>query len=71
MLETSNPLLLKFSNMEDKDKYRLRLIYNAMSAVICGQEIPNEITKKLTDKDLEIKKWGIKNEWRNKNNNRK
>jgi hypothetical protein len=42
-----------------------------MSAVICGQEIPNEITKKLTDKDLEIKKWGIKNEWRNKNNNRK
>jgi hypothetical protein len=56
LLETSNPLLLKFSNMEDKDKYRLRLIYNAMSAVICGQEIPNEITKKLTDKDLEIKK---------------
>ena len=52
LLETSNPLLLKFVNMKDTDKARLRLLYNAMSARICNQEIPKSIVKKLVDNDF-------------------
>lgn len=54
LLETSNPLLLKFSNMRDADKLRLRLLYNAMSAVICNQEIPKGIAKKLLDNNFDF-----------------
>lgn len=52
LLETSNPLLLKFSDMKDIDKLRLRLLYNAMSASICNQEIPKNILKKLLNNDF-------------------
>ena len=52
LLETSNPLLLKFSDMKDIDKLRLRLLYNAMSASICDQKIPDNILKKLLDNDF-------------------
>ena len=55
LMETSNPLLLKFSNMSDEDKYKLRLLYNAMSASICGQKIPTTIIKKLTNENFERK----------------
>lgn len=56
LLETGNPLLLKFVSMKDADKVRLRLLYNAMSARICSQEIPKSIVKRLTDNDFEFKK---------------
>ena len=36
LLNTKNPMLLKFVDMLDIDKYRLRLVYNVMSASICG-----------------------------------
>ncbi len=62
LLETGNPLLLKFSNLDDKEKYKIRLLYNAMSAVICRQEIPTEIRKKLLNSDFDFKKEGNKNE---------
>ena len=51
LMETSNPLILKFVNLKDVDKYRLRLLYNAMSASICGMDIPSSITKKLATND--------------------
>lgn len=52
LLSTSNPLLLKFSNMKDIDKLRIRLLYNAMSAVICNQKIPDKILKRLITNDF-------------------
>lgn len=55
LLETSNPLLLKFGNMGDADKYRLRYLYNAMSAAICNQEIPSHIINKLVNNDFSFK----------------
>ena len=48
LLETGNPLLLKFVNLKGEDKYRLRLLYNAISASICGQNIPKRIIEELT-----------------------
>lgn len=56
LLESGYPVLLKFSNMNTEDKVRLRLLYNAMSAAICGQIIPNKIIKKIINNDFEIKK---------------
>ncbi len=56
LLETGNPLLLKFVSMKDADKVRLRLLYNAMSAKICNQEIPKNIVKRLIDNDFGFKK---------------
>ena len=41
--------------MSSEDKVRLRLLYNAMSSIICGEKIPNTILKKLLDKDFSIK----------------
>ena len=55
LLETGNPLLLKFVNMKDTDKFRLRLLYNAMSAVICNQKIPSQIVEKLIRNDFYFK----------------
>lgn len=55
LLDSGHPLLLKFSNMSAEDKVRLRLLYNAMSSIICGEKIPNTILKKLLDKDFSIK----------------
>lgn len=55
LLQTGNPILLKFSNMNDADKLRLRLIYNAMSAAICGQKIPAKVMKRLVNNDLSFK----------------
>lgn len=54
LLETSNPMLLKFVNMDDVDKLRLRLLYNAISASICGQKIPNQVLKKLINSDFDF-----------------
>ncbi|MDE6284228.1 MAG: PH domain-containing protein [Bacilli bacterium] len=56
LLETSNPLLLKFVDMNDSDKFRLRLLYNVMSASICGQKIPNQVLKKLINNDFSFSK---------------
>ena len=55
LLGTGNPLVLKFSNMKDADKARLRYLYNAMSAAICDQVIPDEIVNKLVQNDFEFK----------------
>lgn len=55
LLKTGNPLLLKFSNMDNIDKLRLRLLYNAMSAIICGQKIPNNVLKRLINNDFAFK----------------
>ena len=52
LMETSNPLILKFSNLKDLDKYRLRVLYNAISAAICEIDIPKKIIKCLTDNDF-------------------
>lgn len=54
LLETKNTILLKFADMEDVDKLRLRLLYNAMSASICGQKIPNQVLKKLINNDFDF-----------------
>lgn len=54
LLETRNTILLKFADMEDVDKLRLRLLYNAMSASICGQKIPNQVLKKLINNDFDF-----------------
>ena len=56
LLESGYPVLLKFSNMDTEDKVRLRLLYNAMSAAICGQTVPTKIVKKIINSDFEIKK---------------
>lgn len=62
LLKTGNPLLLKFSNLKDEEKYKVRLLYNAMSAIISGQKIPTEIERKLLNEDFNFKKEGNKNE---------
>lgn len=62
LLETGNPLLLKFKDLKDADKYKIRLLYNAMSAIISGQKIPTEIEKKLLNSDFSFKKEGKENE---------
>ena len=56
LLNSGNPILLKFSNMSDVDKARLRFLYNAMSAAICKQEIPSYIIQKLINDDFKFKK---------------
>ena len=43
-------------SMDAEDKVRLRLLYNAMSAAICGQTVPNKIIKKIINNDFEFKK---------------
>lgn len=52
LLETSNPMLLKFSGMRDTDKLRLRYLYNAMSASINNQPIPVQVLEKLVNNDF-------------------
>lgn len=52
LLNTGNPMLLKFVNMDDTDKYRLRLVYNVMSASISGGKISKEIINKLTTENF-------------------
>lgn len=56
LLGTGNPLVLKFSNMKDSDKARLRHLYNAMSAAICDQNIPKDIVNKLVSDDFKFEK---------------
>lgn len=56
LLDSGYPLLLKFSSMDAEDKVRLRLLYNAMSAAICGQTVPNKIVKKIINNDFEFNK---------------
>lgn len=52
LLETSNPMLLKFDNMKDADKLRLRFLYNAMSAGINNQKVPKHVLEKLVNNDF-------------------
>ena len=52
LMETSNPLILKFSSLKDADKSRLRLLYNAISAGVCEIEIPKKIVNRLTKNDF-------------------
>lgn len=52
LLETSNPMLLKFSDMSDSDKLRLRYLYNAMSASINNQDIPEHVLDRLVKNDF-------------------
>lgn len=52
LLNTGNPMLLKFVDMLDIDKYRLRLVYNVMSASICGVKVSKDIINKLTTEDF-------------------
>lgn len=54
LLTSSNPLLLKFSNMTDRDKMKLRYLYNAMSALICGQKVPKNVEAKLVKDDFDF-----------------
>lgn len=54
LLETSNPMLLKFSDMNDSDKLRLRYLYNAMSASINNQTIPEHILARLVNNDFDF-----------------
>lgn len=56
LLDSGYPLLLKFANVNGEDKVRLRLLYNAMSAVICNQKIPDKIIKRLIENDFEFNK---------------
>lgn len=54
LMETSNPLYLKFVNMKDRDKLRVRVLYNAMSAAITGEKIPEHIKKRLVEDDFDF-----------------
>lgn len=54
LLDSGHPLLLKFSNMKDIDKRKIRLLYNAMSAVICKQKIPTKILQQLLSDHIEF-----------------
>jgi hypothetical protein len=56
LLESGHPLLLKFSNLDCKDKVRLRLLYNAMSASICNLKISNEVIDRLLNNKLDYDK---------------
>ena len=46
-------MLLKFVNLKSEDKVKLRLLYNAMSAVICRQEIPKKVLDKIINNDFD------------------
>lgn len=56
LLDSGHPLLLKFSNMNDSDKARLRFLYNAMSSAICNQQIPGYVIEKLVNNDFHFDK---------------
>ena len=49
LFDSGYPMKLKFVNMNDLDKVRLRYIYHCISARICEQEIPKEYLKKLAE----------------------
>lgn len=53
LLDSGYPLLLKFVNLKSEDKVKLRLLYNAMSAVICRQEIPKKVLNKIINNDFD------------------
>lgn len=54
LLDSGYPLLMKFSNTSGEDKLRLRLVYSAMSSVICNQKIPGGIVNKLVNDDIKF-----------------
>ena len=56
LLDSGNPLLLRFSNLGSEDKVRLRLLCNAISAAICNQEIPKKVIDRIIHNDLGFKK---------------
>lgn len=56
LLDSGNPLLLRFSNLSSEDKVRLRLLCNAISAAICNQEIPKKVIDRIIHNDLGFKK---------------
>ncbi len=56
LLDSGYPLLLKFVNMNDKDKLFLRLIFNTISAIICGGSPSKKTIERIINKEMEFKK---------------
>jgi hypothetical protein len=55
LLDSGYPLMLKFTNLKARDKVRIRLLYSAISAVVCNQKIPDDIMKRLINEDFDFK----------------
>ena len=54
-LESGHQMKLKFINMNDYDKMRLRLLYSYISRVVNNQKIPNDLVNTLIEDKIELK----------------
>lgn len=54
-LESGYPLRLKFINMDDADKARLRILYNIIQRVITKQPLPKDEVLKLAENKFNFK----------------
>jgi len=52
MLDGGNQLRLKFVNMTDIDKLRLRLLYTSIIAVVNNKKVDEKIVRKLIENDI-------------------
>ncbi len=62
-LDNGYQLRLKFVNMTDVDKVRLRLLYSYISRVVTRQKIPEDLIQNLMDNNI-VLRGGIK--WKKK-----
>jgi len=56
MLEGGNQLRLKFVNMSNVDKLRLRLLYTTITRVVNNKKLDEKIIQKLIDDDISFDK---------------
>lgn len=54
LLDSKNKLTLKFIDLDDAGKMRIRYLYNAVSALVCGLDIPKKVQKKLLENDFKF-----------------
>lgn len=52
MLDSGYPLRLKFVNMNNEDKLRLRLLYSCIIKVINNQVLDKNVVRKLMENDI-------------------
>ena len=60
-LESGHQLLIKFVNMDERDKIRMRLLYSYICRYINKQKIPSELVDNLVEDKIELH-GGKKNE---------
>ena len=51
-MDSGYPIRLKFIDMKDIDKYRLRLLYSTMIKIINNQKVTNEEIETLVTDDI-------------------